>query len=31
MKKNLNGKKHLENQTGTSESYKPIKIKKNQF
>ena len=26
---NIPGKKHLENQTGTNNSYKPIKIRKN--
>ena len=28
-KENIHGKKHLENQTGTKNSFKPIKIKKN--
>ena len=28
---NIHGKKHLENQTGTDNSYKPIKIRKSQL
>ena len=29
MIKNIYGKKHLENQTGTNNSFKPVNIKKN--
>ena len=29
MKKNIFGKKHLDNKTGFKDAYKPIKIKKN--